>query len=81
MIRKGNRILAYIRSIINDQDDFNRVYYGNLLWKYIGLSAINYACPVWFCNRDTVTNRVRCTVNHILDYEESGIIFWEHLEA
>lgn len=46
VIRKGNRLIGYIKSIINGQDDFNRVYYGNILWKTIALPSINYACPV-----------------------------------
>jgi hypothetical protein len=33
VIRRGNRLIGYIKSIINGQDDFNRVYYGNILWK------------------------------------------------
>ena len=47
VIKKGNKIIAYIRSIIDNQDDFNRVYYGNLLWTTIGLPTINYGCSVW----------------------------------
>jgi hypothetical protein len=31
VVKKGNRIIAYIKSIIDGQDDFNRVYYGDLL--------------------------------------------------
>lgn len=46
-IRKGNRLIAYIKSIINEQDDFNRVYYGDILWKSLGLPSINYACSIW----------------------------------
>ena len=30
-IKKGNRLIGYIKSIINSQDDFNRVYYGDVL--------------------------------------------------
>ena len=46
MIKKGNRLIGYIKSIINSQDNFNRVYYGNILWKTLALPAINYACSV-----------------------------------
>ena len=38
---KGNyRLIAYIKSIINNHDDFN----GDLLWKTVALPTINYAC-------------------------------------
>ena len=46
MIKKGNRLIGYIKSIINSHDNFNRVYYGNILWKTLALPAINYACAV-----------------------------------
>ena len=46
MIKKGNRLIGYIKSIINSHDNFNRVYYGNILWKTLALPAINYACSV-----------------------------------
>lgn len=36
VVKKGNRIIANIRSIIDDQDDFNWVYYGDILWKSLG---------------------------------------------
>ena len=48
VIKKGNRLIAYIKSIINNFDDFNRVHYGNVLWKSIALPSINYASSVWF---------------------------------
>lgn len=47
VVRKGHRLIAYIKSIIDDHDDYNRVYYGDILWKSIGLPSINYACSVW----------------------------------
>ena len=56
VIRKGNRLLAYIKSIINNFDDFNRVYYGDTLWRAVALHAINYTCSVW------VTERVKKTL-------------------
>ena len=44
---------------MNDgQDDFWRVYYGDFLWKSIGLSSINYACSVWFCNGTSVIDKL-----------------------
>ncbi|XP_071959459.1 uncharacterized protein [Antedon mediterranea] len=49
VIKKGYRIIAYIKSIINDQDDYNRVFYGDLLWKTLGLPSINYACSTYVC--------------------------------
>ena len=42
LIKKGNRLIGYIKSIINNQDNFNRVYYGNILWKTLALPTINY---------------------------------------
>lgn len=47
VIRKGTRLTAYIKSIIDEQDDYNRVYYGDTLWKSIGLPTVNYACSAW----------------------------------
>ncbi len=58
VIKRGNRLIAYIKSIIDDQDDFNRVYYGDLLWKSIGLPSINYACAIWFCKGNTVIDKL-----------------------
>ena len=48
VIQKGNRLIAYIKGIIANLDDFNRVYYGNILWKTIALPSINYACSIWY---------------------------------
>ena len=45
-IKKGNRLIGCIKSIIDSHDDFNRVYYGDVLWKSIALPTINYACAV-----------------------------------
>ena len=45
-IKKGNRLIGYIKSIINSQDDFNRVYYGDVLWRSVALPTINYAFGV-----------------------------------
>ena len=47
VIKKGNRLIGYIKSIIDGQDDFKRVYYGDLLWKSLGLSSITYGSAVW----------------------------------
>ena len=47
VIKKGNRLIAYVKSVINNFDDFNRVYYGDILWKTIALPSINYASAVW----------------------------------
>lgn len=58
VIRKGHRIIAYIKSIIDNQDNFNRVYYGDLLWRTIGLPTINYACSTWVCGGQTDINRL-----------------------
>ena len=33
VITKGNIIIAYIKSIIDRLDDFNRVFYGDVLWR------------------------------------------------
>lgn len=57
-VKKGNRIISYIKSIIDNQEDFNRVYYGDLLWKSIGLSSINYGCSVWFCKGKSVMDKI-----------------------
>jgi len=57
-IRKGNRLIAYIKSIINNQDDFNRVYYGDLLWKTIALPTINYACAIWTHGSESDRNKI-----------------------
>ena len=46
-IKKGNRLIGYIKSIIDNQDDFiGYNYYGNILWKSLALPMINYACAV-----------------------------------
>ena len=37
IIIKGNRLIGYIKSIIDNQDDFDRVYYGNILCKCLAL--------------------------------------------
>ena len=47
VLKKGNRLIAYIKSIIDNFDDFNRVYYGDVLWRSIALPSINYASAVW----------------------------------
>jgi hypothetical protein len=65
VLKKGNRIIAYIKSIIDNQDDFNRVYYGDLLWKSIGLSSINYACAIWFCNSKTAIGKLENLQYHM----------------
>ena len=50
IVKKGNRLISYIKSIINSHDHFNRVYYGDILWKSLALPSINYACSVWTCS-------------------------------
>lgn len=57
-IKKGNRLIAYIKSLIDRQDDFNRVYYGDILWKTLALPAINYGCSVWTCGGDSDLKRI-----------------------
>ena len=54
VIKKGNRLIRYIKSIIDGQDDFKRVYYGDLLWKSVGLSSITYGSAVWVPNDSDV---------------------------
>ena len=58
VLRKGHRIIAYIKSIIDNQDDFNRVYFGDLLWRTIGLPTINYACSTWICGSQADVNKL-----------------------
>ena len=58
VVKKGNKIIAYIRSIIDDQDDFNRVYYGDILWKSLGMPVVNYACSTWVPSRLSDINRI-----------------------
>ena len=52
VIKKGNRLLGYIRSILDGQDDFNRVYYGDILWRTLALPCIKYASAVWTCSTE-----------------------------
>ena len=35
VLKKGNRLIAYIKSVINNFDNFSRVYYGDILWRTI----------------------------------------------
>jgi len=58
VLKRGNRIIAYIKSIIDNQENFNRIYYGTLLWQSIGLSSINCACATWFCNGKSVIDKL-----------------------
>jgi hypothetical protein len=39
-------LIGYIKSIIDVHEDFNRVYYGDILWKSLALPSINYACAI-----------------------------------
>ena len=59
-IKKGNRLIAYryITSIIENFDDFNRVYYGDILWKTIALPSINYACAIWVDSSKQDTDKI-----------------------
>lgn len=50
VVKKGNRLIGYIKSILDGQDDVNRVFYGDVLWRTLALPCINYACAVWTCN-------------------------------
>ena len=49
VIKKGYRMIGYIKSIIEGQDDFNRVYYGDILWKKLAYQLLimlpPYGCP------------------------------------
>ncbi len=64
LIKKGNRLIGYIKSIIDNQDDFNRVYYGNILWKSLALPMINYACAIsCFSDNDYKKNSIACSTN------------------
>ena len=58
VVKKGNKIIAHIRSIIDDQDDFNRVYYGDILWKSLGMPVVNYACSTWVPSSLSDINRI-----------------------
>ena len=55
-IKKG--IIAYIKSIIDNFDDFDRVYYGDILWKTIALPSINYACAIWVDSSKQDTDKI-----------------------
>ena len=57
-IKKGNRLIAYIKSIIDNFDVFNRVYYGDILWKTIALPSINYACAIWVDSSKQDTDKI-----------------------
>lgn len=58
VIKKGNRLIAYVKSIISNFDNFNRVYYGDILWRTIALPSINYASSVWMTNSKRDLNRL-----------------------
>jgi hypothetical protein len=58
VLKKGNRLIGYIKSIIDSHDDFNRIYYGNILWKSLALPSINYACSVWTCGSKSDINKI-----------------------
>ena len=58
VVKKGNKIIAYIRSIIDDQDDFNRVYYEDILWKSLGMPVVNYDCSTWVPSSLSDINRI-----------------------
>jgi len=65
VVRKGNRMIGYIKSIIDGQDDFKRVFYGNILWKSLGLSSINYASSVWVPNSMSDRKRLETLQNQM----------------
>lgn len=58
VIKKGNRLIAYVKSVIDNFDDFNRVYYGDVLWKTIALPSINYASAVWITGSQADINKI-----------------------
>ena len=58
VVKKGNRLIAYIKSIVDSHNDFNRVYYGDILWKSLALPSINYACAVWSSGSMSDTNKI-----------------------
>ena len=58
VIKKGNRLIAYIKSLIGNFDDFDRVYYGDVLWRTIALPSINYASSVWIPSSQVDTNKL-----------------------
>ena len=68
--KKGNRIIAYIKSVIDNFDNFNRVYYGDILWRTIALPSINYASAVWIpgsqSDIDKIENLQLQMARHIL---------------
>ena len=39
VVKKGNRLIAYIKSIVDSHDNFNRIYYGNILWKSLAVPS------------------------------------------
>ena len=47
VLKKGNRLTAYIKSVIDNFDNFSRVYYGDILWRTIALPSINFGSDVW----------------------------------
>ena len=65
VIKKGNRLIRYIKSIIDGQDDFKRVYYGDLLWKSLGLSSITYGSAVGVPS-DSDVRRIEHLQNHVV---------------
>jgi len=70
VIKKGNRLIAYVKSIIDNFDNFNRVHYGDILWRTIALPAINYASSVWVTGSkkdiDRIENLQLQMARHIL---------------
>ena len=47
LVQKCNRLIGYIKSVIGNLCNYNRVYYGDILWRTIALPSVNYGCPVW----------------------------------
>jgi hypothetical protein len=58
VVKKGNRLISYIKSILDGHDDFNRVQYGDILWRTIALPCINYGCAAWTCGGEVDVKRV-----------------------
>ena len=58
----SKKVIGLLRTlnlyIIENFDDFNRVYYGDILWKTIALPSINYACAIWVDSSKQDTDKI-----------------------